>query len=86
MADNPQMAHSAENHPWATIVEPSTCGTQHGIEGALLAGPDGPTSVTWLQGPYELIVIGPARTLSPDTAVAIARNVAEKFAPTAASG
>jgi len=59
---------------------------QHGIEGALLAGPDGPTSVTWLQGPYELIVIGPARTLSPDTAVAIARNVAEKFAPTAASG
>jgi len=59
---------------------------QPGIQGALLAGPDGPTSVTWLQGPYELIVIGPASTFSPDTAVAISKDVAARFAPTAANG
>jgi hypothetical protein len=58
---------------------------QPGIQGALLAGPDGPTSVTWLQGSYELIVIGPPSTFSPDTAVAVAENVAAKFAPTAAA-
>ena len=58
---------------------------QPGIEGALLAGPNGPTSVTWLQGSYELIVIGPAHTFPPDTAVSIAKDVAAKFAPTAAA-
>jgi len=33
LADNPQMTHSADTHPWATMGEPSTCGTQHGCRG-----------------------------------------------------
>jgi hypothetical protein len=57
-----------------------------GIEGALLAGPYGPTSVTWLQGSYELVVIGPGKTFSPETAVGIAKDVADRFAATAAAG
>jgi len=44
------------------------------------------SKLTWLQGRYELIVIGPASTFPPDTAVAISNGVAARFAPTAASG
>jgi hypothetical protein len=51
------------------------------IKGALLAGPSGPTSVTWLQGDYEMIVIGPEKSFSPDTSVALAREVATAFNP-----
>lgn len=51
------------------------------IKGALLAGPNGPTSVTWLQGAYKMIVIGPAKSFSPDTSVALAREVAAEFNP-----
>ena len=51
------------------------------INGALLAGPNGPTSVTWLQGDYKLIVIGPEKSFSPDTSVALAREVATAFNP-----
>jgi hypothetical protein len=51
------------------------------IKGALLAGPNGPTSVTWLQEDYKMVVIGPATSFSPDTAVALAREVATAFTP-----
>jgi hypothetical protein len=51
------------------------------IKGALLAGPGGPTSVTWLQGDYEMIVIGPEKSFSPDASVALAREVATAFNP-----
>ncbi|HXD68763.1 MAG TPA: hypothetical protein VN615_02810 [Gaiellales bacterium] len=44
------------------------------------------SKLTWLQGRYELIVIGPASTFPPDTAVAISKGVAARFAPIAASG
>lgn len=53
-----------------------------GIEGALLAGPNGPTSVTWLQdGVYEMIVIGPPDTFTTDAAVSLAKEVASEFNP-----
>jgi hypothetical protein len=51
------------------------------IKGALLAGPNGPTSVTWLQGDYTMIVIGPEGSFSPDTSIALAREVAAEFNP-----
>ena len=51
------------------------------IKGALLAGPNGPTSVTWLQGDYKMIVIGPEKSFSADTSVALAREVATAFNP-----
>jgi hypothetical protein len=56
-----------------------------GVVGALLAGPNGPTSVTWLQGQFEMIVIGPVDTFTADTAVAIAKEVATGFNPTTAT-
>jgi hypothetical protein len=53
-----------------------------GIQGALLAGPDGPTSVTWLQGVYKMIVIGPPTdTFTTDAAIALAKEVAADFTP-----
>jgi hypothetical protein len=59
------------------------------VPAALLYGPDGPTSVTWLERfgdtTYQLIVIGPDATLSPDTATRVAREVAAGFNPAAAS-
>jgi hypothetical protein len=47
-----------------------------GVQGALLAGDPGPTSVTWLQGPYEVIVIGPAESFSPEQAIALSHELA----------
>jgi hypothetical protein len=92
---------SEEKHPAGELDQsfinqiPSVCSStctdarlvsiQPGVEGALLAGPDGPTSITWLQGSYEMIVIGPPGTFTPQTAVSIAKQVAAKFAPTAAA-
>jgi hypothetical protein len=55
-----------------------------GIDGALLAGP--PTnSITWLQGNYELEVMGPADTFSVTDAKTAAAEIAKAFAQTAAS-
>jgi hypothetical protein len=48
-----------------------------GIEGALLAGKPGPTSIAWLEGPYEVVVIGPAQSFSAQNAIAISREVAD---------
>jgi hypothetical protein len=73
---------------------PSICDTctdarlvtlEPGVVGALLAGPNGPTSVTWLQGSFKMIVIGPAVTFPADTAVAVAKEVATGFNPVAAA-
>jgi hypothetical protein len=47
-----------------------------GIEGALLAGPYGPTSVTWLENGLLFVVIGPQETFSSKLAIAIARATA----------
>ena len=53
---------------------------QPGIQGALLVGAPRPTSVTWLQGRYEMIVIGPSE-LTANTAISIAQQVAGSFNP-----
>lgn len=53
---------------------------QPGIQGALLVGAPRPTSVTWLQGHYEMIVIGPSE-LTTNTAISIAQQVAGSFNP-----
>jgi hypothetical protein len=50
-----------------------------GVMGALLAGGSGPVSVTWLQGQYELIVMGPRDTFSADTAIKVATEIAASF-------
>jgi hypothetical protein len=59
------------------------------LAAALLYGPNGPTSVTWLERfgdtTYQLIVIGPKDTLSPDTATKLAEEVAAGFNPTGGS-
>jgi hypothetical protein len=73
---------------------PSICSTacngslvtlEPGVVAALLAGTNGPTSLTWLQGQFEMIVIGPVDTFPADTAVAIAKEVAAGFNPTTAT-
>jgi hypothetical protein len=55
------------------------------MQAALLYGPNGPTSVTWLERlggrTYQLVVIGPGSTFSPSTATGIAREIASGFAP-----
>jgi hypothetical protein len=70
---------------------PNICGTCSdarlidlggGIQGALLAGPDNPTSVTWLQGPFKMIVMGPSGSFSASTAETVAKEVASAFSPT----
>ncbi len=45
------------------------------IQGALMAGPPA-TSVTFLVGRYQVVVIGPAATFGTDHAVAVASEVA----------
>jgi hypothetical protein len=55
---------------------------QPGIQGALLVGAPRATSVTWLQGDYEMIVIGPAE-LTADTAISLSQEVAGSFDPSA---
>jgi hypothetical protein len=47
-----------------------------GISGALLAGPEGPTSVTWLQNGLHFVVIGPPGSFSSKLAIAVARATA----------
>ncbi len=47
-----------------------------GVRGALLAGGNGPNSVTWLQGGLEMVVLGPAASFDGARAVAAARDVA----------
>jgi hypothetical protein len=59
------------------------------VAAALLYGPNGPTSVSWLERfgdtTYRLIVIGPKDTLSPQTATRLAQEVAAGFDPAATS-
>jgi hypothetical protein len=47
-----------------------------GITAALLAGPYGPTSVTWLEKGLHLVVIGPPQSFSTERAIAVARATA----------
>jgi hypothetical protein len=47
-----------------------------GVRGALLAGGNGPNSVTWLQRGLEMVVLGPAASFDAARAVAAARDVA----------
>jgi len=55
------------------------------IAAGLLYGPDGPTSVTWVDRvgdtTYHFVVIGPADTFTPDIATRVATEVAAGFAP-----
>jgi hypothetical protein len=57
-----------------------------GRPAALLYGPDGPTSVSWIERfgryVYQFTVIGPRETFSPGTATAVADEVASGFDPT----
>lgn len=55
-----------------------------GIQGALMAGPPA-TSVTFLVGPYKVVVMGPAATLTTAHAVAVAGEVARGLAVRRAS-
>lgn len=47
-----------------------------GVPGALLAGGNGPNSVTWLERGLEMQVLGPATTFSGTRAIAAARALA----------
>jgi hypothetical protein len=44
-----------------------------GIRAAVLAGGNGPNSVTWLQHGLEMVVLGPAAVFSESRAAAAAR-------------
>jgi hypothetical protein len=46
------------------------------VEGALMAGPNGPTSVSWIENGIYMRIIGPHETLTPDKAVALASQAA----------
>jgi hypothetical protein len=88
----PQAGDAAETRSESTFCETNgaSCTStlinlRPDLAAALLYGPDGPTSVTWLERfgdtTYQLIVIGPKDTLSPDTATRIAKEVAAGFSP-----
>jgi hypothetical protein len=47
-----------------------------GVRGALLAGGNGPTSVTWLEGGLQMVVLGPAARFDGERAIAAARALA----------
>jgi len=47
-----------------------------GVRGAVLAGGNGPNSVTWLQNGLEMVVLGPAIDFSAARAAAAARALA----------
>jgi hypothetical protein len=47
-----------------------------GVRGALLAGGNGPNSITWLERGLEMQVLGPGTTFSSDRAIAAARALA----------
>jgi hypothetical protein len=52
-----------------------------GIRGALMAGGNGPNSITWLEQGLQMQVLGPAGTFSTDRAIAVARALAEANQP-----
>ena len=58
------------------------------IAAGLLYGPDGPTSVTWVERfgdtTYRFVVMGPPRTFTPDIATRVSTEVAAGFAPAGA--
>jgi hypothetical protein len=47
-----------------------------GVRGVLLAGGNGPNSVTWLQNGLEMVALGPAASFDGTRAVAAARDLA----------
>jgi hypothetical protein len=47
-----------------------------GIRGALMAGGNGPNSITWLEDGLAMQVLGPATTFSTARAIAVARALA----------
>jgi hypothetical protein len=47
-----------------------------GVRGALLAGGNGPNSVTWLQNGLDMVVLGPAGSFSGARAIGAARDLA----------
>ena len=47
-----------------------------GVHGALLAGGNGPNSVTWLEHGLEMVVLGPAGSFGAAQAIAAARDLA----------
>jgi hypothetical protein len=47
-----------------------------GIRGALMAGGNGPNSITWLEHGLEMQVLGPATSFSTVRAIAVARAIA----------
>src|SRR3954453_8827439 len=47
-----------------------------GVRGALLAGGNGPNSVTWLQNGLQIVVLGPAESFAAERAIAAARRLA----------
>jgi hypothetical protein len=47
-----------------------------GVHGALLAGGNGPNSVTWLQNGLQMVVLGPAGSFASARAIGAARDLA----------
>ena len=47
-----------------------------GVRGALLAGGNGPNSVTWLECGLQMVVLGPAARFDGERAIAAARALA----------
>jgi hypothetical protein len=70
----------------ASCTDARTFSLQPSMEAALLAGPNGPTSVSWIQGAFLMTVIGPADTFSPDSAIKVATEVSAGFDPTPTTG
>lgn len=48
-----------------------------GVRGALMAGGNGPNSVTWLENGMQMVVLGPADSFDGSRAVAAARALAQ---------
>ena len=71
----------------AVASECSVCTTSRvtglapGVHGAVLAGGNGPNSVTWLEHGLEMVVLGPAASFSDTRAIGAARALARANLP-----
>lgn len=86
----PQPGDASQTRSMSRFCEDEDCTSKvielgSGVQAALLYGPSGPTSTTWVERfggrTYQVVVIGPKRTFSPGTALRIARQIASGFDP-----
>ena len=84
MSEAESISHFCQDDPGATCTS-ELIHLSPTIVAGLLYGPDGPTSVTWVERfgdtAYRFVVMGPPSTFTPDIATRVSTEVATGFAP-----